>query len=343
MPNWWKHQNEDHILWVVTALDQAVSSVCSSFAPNNHSINEALARKALSLPGSGVITETALAQPRCGLVLSPRYLPVRVLVDTASPNEILSHLGAGFPADKRVFVVEAWQISSFSGTKTTFLNEVVALLVVQPPPGGSWADPIATSDLLNIPGFLGPKTGDGCMVLYNGHLNWCWGCKVRASAFHLVNDCTNTAVPCGLCNRRGHTPVDCSKNPNFSRKPDSGWARHGGPPTPPSAPAPPPPPVAGPASAGTQASAATKGSVLSLHAPAPGSLFHAGAPAPRRSASRGRGKGKATAARRSFAEEPAASGSGPTLIQAQLVYSPSRADPGPSTPSKRRKIGSPSP
>ncbi|KAL9940743.1 hypothetical protein V8E36_000231 [Tilletia maclaganii] len=35
IPSWWKHQNEDHILWAVTAIDRAVGAFCSTFAPPN--------------------------------------------------------------------------------------------------------------------------------------------------------------------------------------------------------------------------------------------------------------------------------------------------------------------
>ncbi|CAD6954307.1 unnamed protein product [Tilletia laevis] len=65
----------------------------------------------ITLEGNGTIPTTILAPPRCGLPLSPRYIPAKVIFANCSDDEeAVAIFQDSFARTAGVFVIEAWSI-----------------------------------------------------------------------------------------------------------------------------------------------------------------------------------------------------------------------------------------
>ncbi|CAD6947560.1 unnamed protein product [Tilletia caries] len=71
----------------------------------------ALHGQSITLEGNGTIPTTILAPPRCGLPLSPRYIPAKVIFANCSDDEeAVAIFQDSFARTAGVFVIEAWSI-----------------------------------------------------------------------------------------------------------------------------------------------------------------------------------------------------------------------------------------
>ncbi|KAE8181939.1 hypothetical protein CF328_g8686 [Tilletia controversa] len=240
LPAWWKSHNEAHMLWAENALEAALARrFASCISPRDfvlffHTQKSegrqkavdvycahtglclALHGQSITLDGNGTIPTTILAPPRCGLPLSPRYIPAKVIFANCSDDEeAVAIFQNSFARTAGVFVIEAWTIHKRLASGTLrFKNEIVALLYIPPPQGkglSGMATPLSTRQLQLPPGFIALHGSEGDMLIFWLRPRWCWGCKGLAPFFHRTEHCTNTAVPCGFCNKRDHAGVGCPR------------------------------------------------------------------------------------------------------------------------------------
>ncbi|KAE8230388.1 hypothetical protein CF326_g4615 [Tilletia indica] len=246
MPNWWKPSNEAHVRWAKRAIDAALQLRFAScplpreftifvHVNDNESRQKAvdvytahsalqlrLMGESLVLVGDDVFAQTTLAPPKCGLAISPRYVPARVVFNSPiREEEAKAALHSTFLRSPGIFVIKAWAVYEINKGIAEFNNELVVLLFVPPPPPGrrpAWAPlytgmslPITKKQREGIPGFVGELGHEGDTLWFQFRPYWCWGCKGLATFFHLTARCINTSVNCGLCHRRGHTGFNCPR------------------------------------------------------------------------------------------------------------------------------------
>ncbi|KAE8227382.1 hypothetical protein CF326_g7575 [Tilletia indica] len=246
MPNWWKPSNEAHVRWAKRAFDDALQlRFASCPLPREFTIfvhindNESrqkavdvytahsalqlrLMGASLELVGDDAFAQTTLPPPKCGLSISPRYVPARVVFNSPiREEEAKAALQSTFVRSPGIFVIKAWAVYEINKGIAEFNNELVVLLFVPPPPPGrrpAWAPlytgmslPITKKQREGIPGFVGELGHEGDTLWFQFRPFWCWGCKGLAIYFHLTASCINTSVNCGLCHRRGHTGFSCPR------------------------------------------------------------------------------------------------------------------------------------
>ncbi|KAE8229728.1 hypothetical protein CF326_g5293 [Tilletia indica] len=246
MPGWWKPTNEVHVRWAKRSFDAALKlRFASCPLPREFSIfvhvndNEArqkaidvytahsalqlrLMDATLILLGDDAHPQSTLAPPRCGLPISPRYVPARVVFNSPIQEvEAKAALHSTFERTPGIYVVQAWAVYEVNQGISEFNNELVVLLFIPPPPPGrrpSWAPlftgmalPITKKQREGIPGFVGELEQEGDTLWFQFRPFWCWGCKGLSATFHLSARCVNTSVNCALCRRRGHTGLNCPR------------------------------------------------------------------------------------------------------------------------------------
>ncbi|CAD6977686.1 unnamed protein product [Tilletia controversa] len=201
LPAWWKSHNEAHMLWAENALETAL----------------ALRFASCTFPRDFVLFfHTQKSEGRQKAVTPDSVSPSTVIFANCSDDEeAVAIFHNSFARAAGVFVIEAWTIRKRLASGTLrFKNEIVALLYIPPPQGkglSGMATPLSTRQLQLPPGFIALHGSEGDMLIFWLRPRWCWGCKGLAPFFHRTEHCTNTAVPCGFCNKRDHAGVGCPR------------------------------------------------------------------------------------------------------------------------------------
>ncbi|KAE8230950.1 hypothetical protein CF326_g4044 [Tilletia indica] len=155
-----------------------------------------------------------LENPNVGLALGARYVPVFCQTQGILPGTALNALEAKLAPKRKggqgIWIVDAWAVNLHTGpppADTISQFQLVALLFVAPPRGGNFSTPLTYEDFLGMPSHIGTS-----FLAYPGRLRCCKVCHGQFG-FHTDEECTNTKVPCAVCNRvrAGHTGISCPK------------------------------------------------------------------------------------------------------------------------------------
>ncbi|CAD6933550.1 unnamed protein product [Tilletia laevis] len=163
---------------------------------------------------------------KMGTPLGARYVAVQLRHPGLSPHAAKKKLELAVREAEGVYLVEVWAVYHHSGPPSSVkspANDLIALLVVMSPAGGTFASPLTEDELRSIPCYIGMLP-----LTFSGRFPQCRGCGCFAQLggdFHTSTSCQNPTIPCAVCSRWGHCGVQCPRNPfNQTRNEDGNAA-----------------------------------------------------------------------------------------------------------------------